>query len=166
MIKLGLVALIVLSILGLIIFFIFSSGKPKVADQIPVSSTSPKPSVITSLSDIKDLKIKEPVQPLLANLYAPKQTKASGYVRLSEVAGKILIQLKSDSTADKTGIISSGSCAANTKIVYPLVSLKDGKSQTIWEINMEELKKQLPLSVKVYKDLKNLNSYTRCAEIE
>lgn len=167
MIKLALLTVIVLSILGAIVFLILSGSKPQIKSSLPFLK-SPAPSASSLLSDIKvsDLKIKQPVEPILVHLFAPKQTKASGYVRLSEVTNKILIQLKSDDTSDRSGFIYSGACNGNGKILYPLVSLADGKSQTIWEINMESIKKSLPLSIKVYKDLKNLKTYTRCADIK
>jgi hypothetical protein len=172
MIKLILLAVIVLTVLGSIVFFIFSSSKPEIKSQIPFMA-SPKSSATTTatsslLSDIKvaDIKIKQPPTPLSVELFAPKQKTASGYVRFSEVTGKILIQLKSDSPADTSAFIFSGACTGNGKILYPLVSLKEGQSQTIWEINMEQFKKQLPLSVKVYEDLKNLKTYSRCADLK
>lgn len=166
MIKLVLLAIIVLSILGAIVFTIFSGFKPQAKPQTSV--IAPQASVEFSLADIKvsDLNLKAPPEPIFGLLYAPKQTKASGYVRLSEIIGKILIQLKSDDTSDQAAFIYSGTCAGAGKIVYPLASLKSGKSQTIWETNMEAIQNQLPLSVKVFKDLKNLNTPTRCADLK
>ena len=167
MIKLLIPAILVLLMLAAIIYFIFKGGSEPGDSNQKIQSTQ-NTGIVPNLSEIKieDLNIKEPPKPIFAQLFAPKQSSASGYVRLSEVTGKILIQLKSDDISDKIGFIYKGNCSAKGKIVYPLASLVDGKSQTIWETNLDSISKQLPLSVKVFKDAKNLNSYTRCADLK
>lgn len=165
MIKLAVIGVIALVILGAIVYYIFKPGSPLTNSK---SILNPNPPAKISLSDIKidPAKVKPTPKPIFVNLYAPKQSSPSGYVRLSEVTGKILIQLKSDSTLDKIGFIYKGACAANGEIVYPLASLKDGKSQTIWETSMDSIAKNLPLSIKVFKDAKNLKTFTRCADLK
>lgn len=175
MIKLAIIGVIALVILGAIVYYIFKPGSPLTNSK---SILNPNHPAKISLSDIKidPAKVKPTPKPIFAYLYevkassaylyAPKQSSPSGYVRLSEVTGKILIQLKSDSTLDKIGFIYEGSCQAQGEIVYPLASLKEGKSQTIWETNMEGIQKSLPLSIKVFKDAKNLNTFTRCADLK
>lgn len=165
MIKLAVIGVIALVILGAIVYYIFKPGSPLTNSKSILNPNSPAK---ISLSDIKidPAKVKPTPKPIFAYLHSPKQSSPSGYVRLSEVTGKILIQLKSDSTLDKIGLIYKGSCQAQGEIVYPLASLKEGKSQTIWETNMEGIQKSLPLSIQVFKDAKNLKTFTRCADLK
>lgn len=164
MIKIALIV-IILIIPFAIAYFIFTGQGSKITETIIPKQESSDSRIYGDIK-IEDLKLKAPVKPIFAYLYRPKQATASGYVRLSWVAGKILIQLKSDDTTDKIGMIFKGRCNGSGEIVYPLASLKEGKSQTIWETNMEQIEKNLPLSIKVFKEIKDLKTYTRCADLK
>lgn len=167
MIKLLIPAALVLLILAAIIYFTFNPSQKSGSTQNGSSGQTAQTRKSYDELKIEDVNIKDPPEPIYAELFKPGQTKASGYVRLSQVAGKVLIQLKSDDASDKTGMVFKGSCAANsTDIIYPLASLKEGKSQTIWETDLESIFKQFPLSVKTFKDIKNLKNYTLCADLK
>ena len=165
MIKLLIPVVIILLILAAIIYSIF---KPNQQTSQPTVNQTEDQTTPIKFSEIKaeDIKIKQPQKPIFAELFAPKLTRSSGYVRLSEVAGKVLIQLKSDNLTDGIAMIYKGACSGSGESVYPLVKLEEGKSQTVWETSLDQVEAQLPLSVKVFKDSKNLTTYTRCADLK
>lgn len=93
----------------------------------------------------------------------------TGIAALSDLAGKtkVLVDLTgaSGDLAQPTHI-HAGACPGVGEVKYPLNNLVNGKSETILEVGLSQLKAQLPLAVNVHKSEKEAETYVACGNIK
>jgi hypothetical protein len=171
MTKLGLLLIAALVPLGVIAFLIFFALNPTSNSQTQnsaASNSNAESKFSTAKIDLADVKITfgpEPLpQPVTINLYAPKDSSPSGSVQLAPYLGKVSVNF-STRDQDQIAYVYSGTCDQKGTVTYPLGQLQSGKLDTVWVTDYHQIKKTLPLSIRVYKDRKNLNFFTRCGEI-
>lgn len=165
MIKLAAIVAIIFVVLGIIIYSIFTSTSPESETQKKTITEVP-PALEYSALIASQSQRKSPTPSIYEFLYAPKQTSHSGYIRLSNVARRVLIQVYSELPDSNYGYIHSGSCNQTGKALYPLVTLKEGKSQTVWNTSIEAIRENLPMSIKVFKEDTPSNTYISCADLK
>lgn len=164
LIKIILILGVIAIILG-IGYFAYSKFSPN--PKTPVQLLTGERQTVKPLGDIP-VNTFNPPQPINVLMFAPKQTEAVGKTVFSPVANRMLIKINmNQKSSGNLVLVTKGTCStAKTEIVYPLLPLKDGSSESVWEINREDIQKLLPLSVKTFKDAKTLTNYQTCGEIK
>ena len=61
--------------------------------------------------------------------------------------------------------IHVGACPGVGAVKYPLTSIVNGKSTTVLQITLAQLKTQLPLAINVHKSAKEIATYTACGAL-
>ncbi len=113
------------------------------------------------------------------NLSSQNNSGIAGTATLENSDGKVKVTLKlagvSTGVVGLLGIslgaahpahIHQGSCAALGAVKYPLASTVDGKSETIINVTLSDLKAGLPLAVNVHKSSEEIGVYVACADIK
>jgi uncharacterized cupredoxin-like copper-binding protein len=105
---------------------------------------------------------------LVVELSALNNSGQSGKAIFSEDGGKTKVII--DITSGAEGVsqpihIHKGSCAELGSVLYPLSSVVDGRSETVLDLSLEDIKSQLPLAVNVHKSADALNEFVACGDI-
>ena len=94
----------------------------------------------------------------------------SGVAVLTEAEGggvQVAITLTTLEAAEiQPAHIHRGSCPGVGEIAYPLESVVEGKSTTLLEVTMADLKEMLPLAINVHKSADEVSVYTACGSLE
>ncbi len=61
--------------------------------------------------------------------------------------------------------IHVGSCPAPGAVKYPLTNVVDGRSETVLDVSLETLTKELPLAINVHKSKDDAKTYVSCGDI-
>lgn len=103
---------------------------------------------------------------LLSELNASGET---GTAILSDENGKTKVVLSITGAlagASQPAHIHLGSCPTPGAVKYPLTNVIDGKSETVVDVSLENLKKQLPLAINVHKSQSEIKSYVACGDLK
>ncbi len=91
-----------------------------------------------------------------------------GAAILTEVNGKVKVVIDMNNTPKgvaQPSHIHMGSCAKIGGVTYPLSNVVDGKSETMLNVSMSELRAKLPLAVNVHKSASQSNVYVACGDL-
>lgn len=91
-----------------------------------------------------------------------------GAAILTEVNGKVKVVIDMNNTPKgvaQPSHIHMGSCAKIGAVSYPLSNVVDGKSETMLNVSMAELRAKLPLAVNVHKSATQSNIYVACGDL-
>lgn len=108
---------------------------------------------------------------LVFNFTAQNNSGVSGMATVEDEDGKIKVALKTKSsildllTPAQPAHIHLGSCANIGGIKYPLNSVVDGKSETMINASLAQLKAELPLAINVHKSAEEVNVYIACTDL-
>lgn len=102
-------------------------------------------------------------------LGAQNASGQDGRATLVETDGKTKVMIAIGSGA--AGIaqpvhIHVGSCPAPGAVKYPLSNVVDGRSETVLDVSLETLAKELPLAINVHKSKDDAKTYVSCGNIE
>lgn len=146
------IGVVVLFVVGYMMF----SNKQQPAPQPAVTTTqeTTSPSVTTS--------------EVTVTLSEQNKSGESGTATLMEVDGKVKITLKligvlKDVT--QPAHIHVGSCPDVGAVKYPLTSPVDGKSETMLDVTLDQLKSELPLGINVHKSASEAKVYVSCGDL-
>ena len=109
---------------------------------------------------------------LVLNFTAQNDSGLSGTATLEEEDGSVKVTLKLKNTvlgilaAAKPAHIHLGSCANIGGVKYPLNSAVNGKSETMLNVSLADLKAQLPLAINVHKSVAEANVYVACTDVK
>lgn len=159
---------IVLILLAL--FYVFYTRQKGSAPQLPAATTEslisePSPTLSTEATSEATLS----GQSKVITLSQQNNSKESGTATLQEIDGKVKVTLSLTGVATDSAQpahIHSGACPDVGAVKYPLTSLLKGKSETILDVSMADLLKQLPLAINVHKSLPEVATYVSCGDIK
>ncbi len=108
---------------------------------------------------------------LVFNFTAQNNSGVSGTATLSEEDGRVKVTLKL-----KNGVLALldparpahihlGSCPNVGDVKYPLNSVVNGRSETMINVSLAQLKAQLPLAINIHKSATQANVYIACADL-
>lgn len=92
----------------------------------------------------------------------------SGEATLTDVGGQTRVEITLDgasATSSQPAHIHIGSCPNPGAIKYPLVNVVNGRSETMLNISLAALLKQMPLAVNVHKSVAQSNIYVACGNL-
>lgn len=92
----------------------------------------------------------------------------SGTATLKEVNGQVNVTIELSgypANVAQPAHIHAGSCPGVGAVKYPLTSVVNGKSTTLLQVTLAELKTQLPLAINVHKSAKEVTNYTACGAL-
>ena len=105
---------------------------------------------------------------MLVRLAAENKSGESGTAVLKETNGQVTV------TVTLTGYpkdvaqpahIHVGTCPGVGAVKYPLTSIVNGKSTTVLEVTLAQLRAQAPLAINVHKSAKEASVYTACGPL-
>lgn len=107
-------------------------------------------------------------QEVTVTLGAQNASGQEGKAVLSETDGKTKVTIAIGSGA--AGIaqpahIHVGSCPAPGAVKYPLTNVVDGRSETVLDVSLATLAKELPLAINVHKSKDDAKTYVSCGNI-
>lgn len=102
-----------------------------------------------------------------ADLLEQNSSGQDGKVEVKEEEGEIVvdIELSNNGSVAQPAHFHSGTCEQPGPVVYPLISVEDGKSETTLEVDLDTFKNSLPLIVNVHKSAAESNIYIACTLI-
>lgn len=112
------------------------------------------------------LMMKSPVTVALA---AQNNSGESGTALLEDVNGKTKVSIRlsgASAGAQQPAHIHLGACPTPGAVKYPLSMVKNGNSETILEVSLENLLKELPLTINVHKSAAEAGAYVACGNIK
>jgi hypothetical protein len=106
----------------------------------------------------------------LVIMEAVNNSGQKGIAALTDEAGKTKVVIDLAGSPGATGSaqpahIHEGACPGVGQVKYPLTSLTGGKSETLLDVALSELKKQLPLAINVHKSAQEASVYVSCGQI-
>lgn len=107
-------------------------------------------------------------QEVTVTLGAQNASGQEGKAMLSETDGKTKVTIAIGSGA--AGIaqpahIHVGSCPTPGAVKYPLTNVVDGRSETVLDVSLATLAKELPLAINVHKSKEEASIYVSCGNI-
>lgn len=93
----------------------------------------------------------------------------SGTALLEDLNGKTKVSVRlsgAPAGAQQPAHIHLGACPAPGAVKYPLALVKNGNSETMLEISLENLLNELPLAVNVHKSAAEAGVYVACGDIK
>ncbi len=92
----------------------------------------------------------------------------SGIATLKEVNGKVVVSL--NLTGAPAGVaqpahIHVGACPEVGAVKYPLTSPTNGVSETTLDVNLAQLRAELPLAINVHKSQAEVKTYVSCGDL-
>lgn len=142
----------------IIMLVIFVMGRPnklvgqRVKTQPPVSQTTPQ-------GQSNEMNVM---------LSSQSNSNESGIATLKEMNGSVTVNLYlTGYTSDVTqpAHIHVGTCPGVGVISYPLNSVLNGRSTTVLNTSLAQLKQQLPLAINVHKSNVEISTYTSCGAL-
>ncbi len=112
---------------------------------------------------------KSDLGPVTVKLSAQNNSGISGTATLTEVDGKAQVKLALTgglATLAEPAHIHLGSCAALGDVKYPLSNVLTGKSTTVLNVSLAQLKAGLPLAINVHKSVAEAGVYVACGDIK
>ncbi len=92
----------------------------------------------------------------------------SGTAVLSDVSGKVKVAISlvgGPAGVSQPAHIHLGACPNPGAIKYPLANVVNGKSETILDLSLSDIKAGLPLAVNVHKSNADVKTYVACGDI-
>lgn len=105
---------------------------------------------------------------LSANLVGLNNFNQTGTAVLSDMNGQAKVVINTagyDSPVAQPIHIHAGSCSQLGAVVYALSELKDGSSETLLNVSMDELLSKLPLAINGHKSADEAQIYTTCGDL-
>ncbi len=108
------------------------------------------------------------------NLTMQNNSGVSGTATLHEEDGKVTVTLKTNQNSvlglipppAEPAHIHIGSCPNPGSVKYPLHDVMNGKSETVLNISLAQLKAQMPSAINVHKSSSEINTYIACGDIK
>lgn len=107
--------------------------------------------------------------PITVALGAQNNSGESGTALLEDLNGKTKVSVRLSGTsagAQQPAHIHLGACPTPGAVKYPLALVKNGNSETMLEVSLENLLKELPLAVNVHKSAAEAGAYVACGDIK
>jgi hypothetical protein len=100
-------------------------------------------------------------------LLAENDSNQSGEANFIEMGNKtkVAITIKNPTQLAQPAHIHSGFCPKVGEIKYPLSNLVGGKSETVINVNFDQLKQQLPLGLNVHKSDAEMKTSVACGDL-
>lgn len=93
----------------------------------------------------------------------------SGTATLEEKNGKVTVRLDlnrvSEINTPQPAHMHFGSCPGVGSVVYPLNEVVNGKSETVLNTTLEQIRRQLPMAINVHKSQQEITMYTSCGDL-
>ena len=105
---------------------------------------------------------------IIVTIGPENESGQSGNAVLSEVDGKakvVLDLMGGPKDIMQPAHIHSGPCSDIGAVRYPLVFPVNGKSETMLEVSLGELRATAPLAINVHKSKEEITVYTACGDI-
>jgi hypothetical protein len=156
--------IIVLLIVGIGGWFVWSSSQTKVV-------TSQPSVVVTATPTISTTAKVSPTPTVPPKSIALEQTGVSGQsgTAIFESAGDstrvTITMIGKKSTVPQPSHIHLGKCPTPGNVKYPLNNVVDGKSVTTLAVKIDDLFSMLPLAVNVHKSVEEASIYTACGDL-
>ena len=99
------------------------------------------------------------------SLSAQNNYNESGIANLKEMSGRVIVTLSLVGympNVAQPAHIHMGVCPGVGAVRYPLNSAVNGKSITVLDVTLAQLKQQLPLAINVHKSTADVSTYTSC----
>ena len=103
------------------------------------------------------------------NLMAQNDSGQSGTAVLSEENGKVKVMLSMTGgtyTEPQPAHIHMGNCPTPGAVLFPLTNIVDGKSETMLDTTMADLKAKGALAINIHKSAAEQSVYTSCGDIK
>ncbi|MDO8496139.1 MAG: cupredoxin domain-containing protein [bacterium] len=123
---------------------------------------SPSPTPTESPSTMKMVKR------VTVKLNAQNSSKQSGEAVLTEIDGKVKVELQLAAGASEVAQpahIHVGSCPKPGEVKYPLTSVVNGSSETMLDVSLNDLTLGLPLAINVHKSSTEPSVYVACGDL-
>lgn len=119
----------------------------------------------------KALERQEAEVALVVDLSEQNSSGESGVARLVSLANGTRTKVSLELSGAPEGVrqpahIHLGSCPEVGGVKYPLVFPVNGKSETVLEVSLEQLKAELPLAINVHKSASEAAVYVACGDME
>lgn len=105
---------------------------------------------------------------IVVQLSSQNNSGESGTATLMDVGGKISVVLAlsgAPSNIVQPAHIHTGPCATIGAVRYPLTFPVNGQSETMLDVALDDLLKQLPLAINVHKSAAESSVYVACGDI-
>src|SRR3989344_4520231 len=106
--------------------------------------------------------------PITVTLNAQNNSGESGSALLEDLNGKTKVSVRlsgAPAGAQQPSHIHVGACPAPGAVKYQLANVANGNSETMLEISLENLLKELPLAINVHKSAAEAGVYVSCGDI-
>lgn len=106
------------------------------------------------------------------NFVAQNNSGVSGTASLTQVDGKVKVELKTSGgilalvSPSEPAHIHTGSCANIGAVKYPLSNVIAGRSTTVVDASLNDLKAGLPLAINVHKSSAAIGTYIACTDLK
>jgi len=102
------------------------------------------------------------------SLLAQNNSGISGQATLEGEEGKTKVEIEVSGVAANSSMpahIHMGACPTPGAVKYPLTNIVNGKSETVLNIPLSQLKGELPLAVNLHKSAAEASVYTSCGDV-
>lgn len=165
------VAVVVVLLIGGIFVFIRSNKKTMTPTVLPTTimeqTPSPEPTLEATEEASDAMEKPKKMDVVLAAI--DKDLNQSGKATLTEEDEKVKVVLSltvGDLKDAQPAHIHKGDCPGVGEVAYPLTNVVSGKSETILNTTLADLKKELPLAINVHKSAGELKVYTACGGLK
>lgn len=121
--------------------------------------------------------IGETITPMVGNLLSNlnidlaqlNNSNESGKATLVEENGQVKVTLMVDNEpagANQPAHIHLGSCPTPGAVKYPLMNVVDGKSETVLNVTMDQLKSLQPLAINIHESAAKIGNYVSCGNLD
>lgn len=122
-------------------------------------------------SSRKALEREEAQSAVTVNLAEENNSGESGVAKLVSLANGARTKVSLELTGAPSGTrqpahIHSGTCPGVGGVKYPLTFPVDGKSETVLDVSLDQLKTELPLAINVHKSVAEAAVYVSCGNLE
>lgn len=149
--KMLLAAVVLIVVMGVAYYFQKKSPVlPTIPPTAPTSTIAPTPGVVT------------------INLSSQNNSGISGTASLRQLQGKVAVSLNltgSPANSSHPAHIHAGSCPEPGLVKYPLVNPVGGKSDTILDISLAQLKTEVPLAINIHASQTEPKTYVSCGNL-
>lgn len=146
------------------IYYLFLAKKGGYNSNKPSGQYSTQPTTAISPTISQAMKSDE----MTVSLAMENKSGESGTATLKEANGQVTVAITLVGyTKDvaQPAHIHAGSCPGVGAVKYPLTSVVNGKSTTVLQVTLAQLKTQPPLAINVHKSAKEVTNYTACGAL-